>query len=399
MLTANTNPAAQAKEYILDPLTTPEPSQECGPGTSFSISQNKSESDHPLQNWSANHSSRQSKQLKKPKEKGTTRTRYPEPLFLPLSLQRLTLEDKNSYIGSRYSNKPARRPRTSSHTGFTRSDRSVDNRNKISTILPPDKPNQEQSQNNIVQYPPHTSVTRVYSASADLNHLTGSLLQDHSPSSPMATTAASLGRSNSVNTGTSVCSGKPRRSSSLSQRYPGDMSHRPLDMLRQEARSADKARHLRSASATRGQATDAFSSVAHHHQSSRKPYTDTIDRLDHSSLGGSYHHGGPYDAAIATRNRNPMYAPLEAVKSSNAEALKATPRDYVIDSMTRHVPLQGIAIIPPGIAHPRTGEVLEYEEGADLMREQDAPGGPYKRWEGMVSQSCCNITLLVSYQH
>jgi hypothetical protein len=31
------------------------------------------------------------------------------------------------------------------------------------------------------------------------------------------------------------------------------------------------------------------------------------------------------------------------------------------------------------------GRPMTYEEGADLMREPDAPGGAYKRWAGIVS--------------
>jgi hypothetical protein len=34
---------------------------------------------------------------------------------------------------------------------------------------------------------------------------------------------------------------------------------------------------------------------------------------------------------------------------------------------------------------------MRYEEGADLMREPDAPGGAYKRWEGIVSSGMTNL--------
>jgi hypothetical protein len=30
------------------------------------------------------------------------------------------------------------------------------------------------------------------------------------------------------------------------------------------------------------------------------------------------------------------------------------------------------------------GRTMEYEEGADLMREPDAAGGAYKRWDHVV---------------
>jgi hypothetical protein len=48
------------------------------------------------------------------------------------------------------------------------------------------------------------------------------------------------------------------------------------------------------------------------------------------------------------------------------------------------MPLQGTAIVPPGM-EGLNGKEMKYEEGADLMREPDASGGAYKRWEGVVS--------------
>ena len=114
------------------------------------------------------------------------------------------------------------------------------------------------------------------------------------------------------------------------------------------------------------------------------PNTDTIDSLDSTSFGGAYHHGGPYDATLASRNGNKMYSPVEAVKESNMEAIKATPREYIQDSLVKHVPLQGTATIPPGMAD-LSGDVMNYQEGADLMRERDAPGGAYKRYDFIVS--------------
>jgi hypothetical protein len=138
------------------------------------------------------------------------------------------------------------------------------------------------------------------------------------------------------------------------------MSHRPLETLAREHRVADRAPHIRSP---------------------RKiPETDLIDSLD--TVGGTYHHGGPYDATLASRNRNKKYSPLEAVHDSNMEAIKATPREYIQDSLEKHVPLQGTAVIPPG-ARDLSGKVMQYEEGADLNREPDAKGGPYKRWAGI----------------
>ncbi|KAI0882205.1 uncharacterized protein GGS22DRAFT_170441 [Annulohypoxylon maeteangense] len=135
------------------------------------------------------------------------------------------------------------------------------------------------------------------------------------------------------------------------------MSERPLEAIKRANKAANRAPHLRKKSIARA---------------------DMIDVLDDTGLG-TYHHDGPYDATLASRNRDKRYAPVEAVKYGNAEALKATPREMVMDSLQRHVPLQGTAVIPPG-QRDLSGHVMDYEEGADLMREEDAPGGPYKRW-------------------
>ncbi|KAK3310248.1 uncharacterized protein B0T15DRAFT_517910 [Chaetomium strumarium] len=154
----------------------------------------------------------------------------------------------------------------------------------------------------------------------------------------------------------------PRRASSLRERYPGDMSHRPLAILTREHRAADRAPHL--------------------HNRRRQQPSDTIDSLDSTGPvpGVTYHHDGPFDATLKERNLNKKYAPIDAVRDTNAEALKATPREFVQDSLVKHVPLQGTAVVPPGM-QDFGGRTMEYEEGADLMREEDAPGGAYKRWD------------------
>ncbi|KAI1077378.1 hypothetical protein F5B20DRAFT_552255 [Whalleya microplaca] len=137
------------------------------------------------------------------------------------------------------------------------------------------------------------------------------------------------------------------------------MSDRPLDEIRRATKAANRTPHLRK------------KNIAH---------PDIVDALDETGIGGYYHHDGPYDATLASRNKDKRYAPLEAVKYGNMEALKATPHEYVQDSLSRHVPLQGTAIIPPG-HEDWNGNRMEYEEGDDLMRDPDAPGGPYKRWD------------------
>ena len=154
------------------------------------------------------------------------------------------------------------------------------------------------------------------------------------------------------------------RSGSLSARYPGDMSHRPLDMIKKDHKSAGRPQKVRS------------------HR--RNQPSDSIDSLDLSGLV-PYHHDGPFDASIASRNANKRYSPLDALKDSNREALRATPQEHVIDSLTRHVPLQGTATIPPG-SKDIAGRTMNYTEGADLMRESDAPGGAYKRYDFIVSR-------------
>lgn len=158
----------------------------------------------------------------------------------------------------------------------------------------------------------------------------------------------------------------PRRGGSLRERYPGDMSHRPLAMIKRDHRAADRAPHL--------------------HTHRRQQPSDPIDALDHTGPvpQAVYHHGGPFDPTMKSRNTNKMYSPVEAVKDSNMEALKATPAEFVQDSLDKHVPLQGIASVPPGMKD-MGGRTMVYREGADLMREKDAPGGAYKRWDDLVS--------------
>ncbi|KAI0995462.1 hypothetical protein K3495_g12717 [Podosphaera aphanis] len=161
--------------------------------------------------------------------------------------------------------------------------------------------------------------------------------------------------------GSSKLTTSRRRCCSLGERFPGDMSHRPLEQLRKETKAAHRAPHLKK---------------------KHLPGTDTIDSLDSSAFGLLYHHGGPYDATLLAPNRNQKYAPIEALKSSNDEALRATPKDYIRDALQKHMPLQGTATIPAGM-RGYDGQIMLYEEGADLMREADAPGGAYRRWADM----------------
>lgn len=129
----------------------------------------------------------------------------------------------------------------------------------------------------------------------------------------------------------------------------------PLSKIKEEHKNADKSLHIR-----------------------RAIPPDTIDTLDVSFLGyGPYHHEGPYDATLASR-QVPGCAPLDAVKYTNSQALAATPRANIIDSLTRGVPLQGVGMVPPGVVGPG-GQIFDYEED-DIMKTQGRLG----RWYGVV---------------
>lgn len=147
------------------------------------------------------------------------------------------------------------------------------------------------------------------------------------------------------------------RNSLLSSRFDGDRSHRPLDIIKRDVLLANRAPHLRKK----------------HHVGA-----DSIDNLD--TVGGAYHHEGPFDATLLAKNLSYKSSPVEAVRRTNLEALKATPREMIRDSVERHRPLDGVARLPPGMAD-ENGRVYRYREGTDLMIED---GGNYKRWPGVV---------------
>lgn len=152
-----------------------------------------------------------------------------------------------------------------------------------------------------------------------------------------------------------------RRGSSLRERYPGDRSHQPLDIIRRDSKRADRSPHL---------------------NKKHMPGADMIDRLDPAVGGRPYHHEGPYDAATLARNQGLENSPIAALKTSNEEALKATPAENIKDAVERHKPLDGVAQVPPGVPD-RFGRTYDYEEGTDLMRVGTSDAG-YKRWPGRV---------------
>ncbi|KAF2403738.1 hypothetical protein EJ06DRAFT_527343 [Trichodelitschia bisporula] len=140
-------------------------------------------------------------------------------------------------------------------------------------------------------------------------------------------------------------------------RRAASLSARPLDSIRQDHKSANRAPHLRKR---------------------HLPGPDLIDRLD-IGPGGQYHHEGPYDATLIARNLSWKHSPMAAVQDSNAEALKATPRENIIDAVEKHRPLDGVAAIAPG-HRDQFGRMYDYEEGSNMMIDA---GGNYKRWLGV----------------
>lgn len=108
---------------------------------------------------------------------------------------------------------------------------------------------------------------------------------------------------------------------------------------------------------------------------------DIIDELD-DVTSYSYHHEGPYDAVCPERNRVSHHSPLEAVRESNEEALRATPRDKIVDCLHSHRPLDGTAYFPPGTTD-RDGQTYEYEEGSNMMDEY----GLFMRLPGQVCRT------------
>jgi hypothetical protein len=73
---------------------------------------------------------------------------------------------------------------------------------------------------------------------------------------------------------------------------------------------------------------------------------------------------------------------VAALAESNAETLKATPREKILDSLRGHRPLDGVAIYPPG-ATDLNDHVYNYEQGENMMTAGNPDGGAYKRWPGM----------------
>ncbi|KAL6904847.1 hypothetical protein GGI43DRAFT_381244 [Trichoderma evansii] len=297
-----------ARKYILDPLTAPEPSQETGLGSShYNYYRASLQAQPSSQHQHRRHESNSNSSSKHRSMRHSGETMQPE-----------MSDQADKYPTPPQSGSPNRKFHPSNP--FASSEGSTDMVEDKTLISPPDSPDtdratrahQRQSMNNF-------SPTQKRGPRSDPGH-------GHN------------------------------RSRSLYERFPGDLSPRPLDMIRNDARAAERPlRHRK-----------------------RVSDVDMIDALD--TIGGTYHHGGPYDATLISRNLNKKYSPVAAVQDSNMETLRATPREYIIDSLERHLPLQGTATVPSG-GMDLSGSRMSYEEGPDLMREPDAPGGPFKRWD------------------
>ncbi|KAK9473267.1 uncharacterized protein V1510DRAFT_406862 [Dipodascopsis tothii] len=111
---------------------------------------------------------------------------------------------------------------------------------------------------------------------------------------------------------------------------------------------------------------------------------DLIDALDGPTmmLGSPYHHEGPFDATLAHRNTSSKTSPIAAVKRSNAQALQATPPGNIVDALSRKVPLDGFASIPPGYCVPGVFDGLQYEEEDELRRLDPRNVMPTQNWPG-----------------
>ncbi|KAJ5780782.1 hypothetical protein N7457_005942 [Penicillium paradoxum] len=132
--------------------------------------------------------------------------------------------------------------------------------------------------------------------------------------------------------------------------YSGTPEHYPVEPRRRRDHSTPHRRH-----------TTKYS------RHSQLVQPDVIDQLDNVTTF-SYHHEGPYDAACPERNRFSQSSPLEAVKESNAEALRATPHHKIADALNSHRPLDGVAFYPPGTTD-RNGQEYSYEEGSNMMND------------------------------
>ncbi|KAI9806917.1 MAG: hypothetical protein M1833_002575 [Piccolia ochrophora] len=268
----------------------------------------------------------------------------------------MSLADDKDWA-QKYLNNPLTDPEPSAETGpgthhYSPYHEPARNRSPSSSVkLKKNRPSSRESQRNAYPSPPMSASPRHEQfPSLSPNHRQGAFAQyqDDPPS------RRSMDQPQTE--GSRMQPAHRRRGSSLSSRFPGDQSHQPLEIIRRESKRAHRSPHLKK---------------------KHLPGPDTIDQLD--KVGGTYHHGGPYDAALLVRNTSFESSPLEAVRGTNKEALRATPKANIKDSLDSHRPLDGVAIVPPGM-HDYSGELMDYKEGPNMMIEN---GGNYKRWPGL----------------
>ncbi|PYH92936.1 hypothetical protein BO71DRAFT_400100 [Aspergillus ellipticus CBS 707.79] len=156
---------------------------------------------------------------------------------------------------------------------------------------------------------------------------------------------------------------RQRSTSFPSVYYSGSPEHNPVEPQprKESPPSRHRSRHHRRGSPSSTSQPTRFS----RHSLLVNP--DVIDRLDSASIL-QYHHEGPYDAVYPERNYNSKQSPVEALRNSTAEALKATPKDKISDCMDSHRPLDGVAFYPPGHTDLE-GRTYEYEEGTNMMND------------------------------
>ncbi|RAH66233.1 uncharacterized protein BO66DRAFT_414490 [Aspergillus aculeatinus CBS 121060] len=162
---------------------------------------------------------------------------------------------------------------------------------------------------------------------------------------------------------------RQRSTSFPSVHYSGSPEHQPVDQRRRKASPSRRHRSQRHARTQSHQPR--FS------RNSQLVNPDVIDRLDDAGVY-QYHHEGPYDAVYPERNVIDKLSPVAALRESNAEALKATPHDKIVDCLDSHRPLDGVAHYPPGHTDPQ-GHTYEYEEGNNMMNDY----GNFMRCPGM----------------
>lgn len=324
---------SQASRYLLDPLHAPEPSAETGPGTHYNSTFAPQPEDHsssrsPTEAQKPPTSSIRSSNPSSSSSSSSSKLQKTPPSVSVRSANRPSSQKPTPPVSDRSSNNPYRNASSTAYPSPPQSASPRTDRFSTSTYRQEAFPDFDGS------YSPTPTRQSIDQASTQIPTSTGG---QHS----------------------TTTDGHRRRGSSLTQRFPGDQSHRPLDMIKRDAKLANRHPHLRKKHIVG---------------------SDTIDRMD--TIGG-FHHDGPYDATLLARNISNVNSPVEAVRTTNAEALRATPHEMIQDSVQKHRPLDGVAMVPPGM-EDRYGNVYHYEEGTDMMIENSPEGGAYKRWPGVV---------------